>query len=536
MDPLAGLSARATPQSRRAAGAEHRGRGRNAAGGFAFALDDDVAPPPLPHPRRRRRHLLRRPARARPRDNARGGRCAAAPPDAPTRLVERGRRGLHRGRARRGRTRRCSRSPSRRRSPTTPAAAPRWPRCRTVARTGTHLFLFAALRRAVPRLGPWPAPRRRRAGTLDRDADDARLPGGEVPPARGLVAPRPAAAGAPGDRPTPRAADAVRLDRPAATSATDVPALIEAFVRGPGGDRRRRLGPARRASTRFPGRCCPTPRSARPAVWDALLDTGVPQTALMRQLPRLTRLGVLDRVAAPPRPSRRSSPTPSGCAGRASTRSTCWSRSARTPPGRSARGAGELDAVRQVVDALDAAFYTAFGAVEPAGKRTLLALDVSGSMAVPVSGLPITCREASAALALVTLATEPAATASASPPAAVAGATGAEAAAISPRQRLDDALAAVDRPAVRWHRLRAADGVGDGEAARGSTRSSSTPTTRPGPAHPPAPGAGASTGSGTGIEARLIVVGMTATDVSASPTRPTPGCSTSPGSTRPCPR
>ena len=30
-----------------------------------------------------------------------------------------------------------------------------------------------------------------------------------------------------------------------------------------------------------------------PAVWDALLDVGVPQTALLRQLPRLTRLGLM---------------------------------------------------------------------------------------------------------------------------------------------------------------------------------------------------------------------------------------------------
>lgn len=34
------------------------------------------------------------------------------------------------------------------------------------------------------------------------------------------------------------------------------------------------------------------------AVWDALLDVGVPQTALMRQLPRLTRLGVLPELGA----------------------------------------------------------------------------------------------------------------------------------------------------------------------------------------------------------------------------------------------
>jgi 60 kDa SS-A/Ro ribonucleoprotein len=42
--------------------------------------------------------------------------------------------------------------------------------------------------------------------------------------------------------------------------------------------------------------------------------------------------------------------------------------------GRGARGHGEWSPVRQVVDALDAAFYAAFGAVEAAGRRTLLAL------------------------------------------------------------------------------------------------------------------------------------------------------------------
>jgi len=37
----------------------------------------------------------------------------------------------------------------------------------------------------------------------------------------------------------------------------------------------------------------------------------------------------------------------------------------------------DVDAVRRVVDALDAAFYTAFGNVEPIGKSIMLALDVS---------------------------------------------------------------------------------------------------------------------------------------------------------------
>jgi 60 kDa SS-A/Ro ribonucleoprotein len=60
------------------------------------------------------------------------------------------------------------------------------------------------------------------------------------------------------------------------------------------------------------------------------------------------------------------------------------------------------------VDALDAAFYTAFDNVEPSGKRLLLAVDVSGSMTHgAVAGVRgLTPRDASAALALVTAATE----------------------------------------------------------------------------------------------------------------------------------
>jgi 60 kDa SS-A/Ro ribonucleoprotein len=76
--------------------------------------------------------------------------------------------------------------------------------------------------------------------------------------------------------------------------------------------------------------------------------------------------------------------------------------------GRGVRGRGEWVAVREIVDALDAAFYTAFGNVEPVGKRFLLALDVSGSMTGgSVAGVPgLSPRDASAALALVTVATE----------------------------------------------------------------------------------------------------------------------------------
>jgi 60 kDa SS-A/Ro ribonucleoprotein len=114
--------------------------------------------------------------------------------------------------------------------------------------------------------------------------------------------------------------------------------------------------------------------------------------------------------------------------------------------GRSALGHGEWTPTRAVTDALDAAFYAAFGAVEPSGRRTLVAVDVSGSMTARISGLPLSAREASAALALVQLATEPSATAVGF---SAAGTHWVRDAAlvplrISPRQRLDDALAVVD--------------------------------------------------------------------------------------------
>lgn len=140
-------------------------------------------------------------------------------------------------------------------------------------------------------------------------------------------------------------------------------------------------------------------------VWAALLDRGLPQTALLRQLPRLTRLGLTHGA------------TGHAIAKQLQDRQRLTS--ARVHPinvlvaqrtyasGHSARGESVWTPTPKISDALDAAFYQAYGAVEPAGKRTLLALDVSGSMTAPVSGLPLSCREAVAALALVTAATEP---------------------------------------------------------------------------------------------------------------------------------
>jgi 60 kDa SS-A/Ro ribonucleoprotein len=122
--------------------------------------------------------------------------------------------------------------------------------------------------------------------------------------------------------------------------------------------------------------------------------------------------------------------------------------------GRGMKGDGAWTPVPQVIDALDDAFYLAYGNVEASGKRIMLALDVSGSMGSPVHGMPyLSCREASAAMALVTAAVEPSyrivAFTKGSYPSQWSRTygsqydTGLTPLSISPRQRLDDVVRSI---------------------------------------------------------------------------------------------
>lgn len=205
---------------------------------------------------------------------------------------------------------------------------------------------------------------------------------------------------------------------------------------------------------RFPGlswEMLPDAALSEPAVWESLIAQGIPPMALLRQLPRLTRLGLL-QPHSPTLDVVTAQLTGVERLRRARVHPISVLVAARTyASGASVRGQSRWAPSAPVVDALDTAFYASFGAVAPAGKRTLLALDVSGSMTASISGLPLSCREASAALALVTAATEPSTT--------IVGFTGGplpgrwlrgrrgprgiSPLAVSPRQRLDDAIRAV---------------------------------------------------------------------------------------------
>jgi 60 kDa SS-A/Ro ribonucleoprotein len=122
--------------------------------------------------------------------------------------------------------------------------------------------------------------------------------------------------------------------------------------------------------------------------------------------------------------------------------------------GHGQRGKQTWTPVGPIVDALDGAFYAAFGNVPATGKRWLLAIDVSGSMdGGAIAGVPgLTPRIAAGALALVTAATEANYTMVAFTAAQGGyggqwggGDAGLTPLAISPRQRLDDVTRAMAR-------------------------------------------------------------------------------------------
>lgn len=102
--------------------------------------------------------------------------------------------------------------------------------------------------------------------------------------------------------------------------------------------------------------------------------------------------------------------------------------------GTGVRGSLTWDANADIVDALDDCFYLSFGNVNQIGQKIMLALDVSGSMGwTNVAGMPITPREASAALSLVTARTE-------TQRMIMAFCHKLVPLSISPRQRLDDVM------------------------------------------------------------------------------------------------
>lgn len=218
---------------------------------------------------------------------------------------------------------------------------------------------------------------------------------------------------------------------------TILPAVVQSFEQLKA-DPDKYLAMALVQNYNLPREAIPTELLKEPKVWEALLPK-MGLTALIRNLATMTRIGLIQ--------------SGSDAASLVATRITDGEalRKSRVHPiavlsalrtykaGRSVKGSNTWVPVPRVIDALDAAFYAAFGNVEPTGRRIELALDVSGSMeGGEVAGVPgLSPRDASVAMAMVTLAVEPKASTSAFSTRYLRDLD------ISPRRRLDDNIRAV---------------------------------------------------------------------------------------------
>lgn len=142
-------------------------------------------------------------------------------------------------------------------------------------------------------------------------------------------------------------------------------------------------------------------------VWAAMLDMGMPMTAMLRNLATMTRNGVLD------------SGDYRAVVLDAFDNQEIITKSRLHPmailigletyaQGHGMRGQNTWVPITSIVDALDGAFYKAFGNVQPTGKRLIVAVDASGSMTYgEIAGAPgMMPVKAAMAMALIFTATE----------------------------------------------------------------------------------------------------------------------------------
>jgi 60 kDa SS-A/Ro ribonucleoprotein len=305
-----------------------------------------------------------------------------------------------------------------------------------VARTGTHLFHLAAY---VKALGGWGRGTKRAFSRWYTD-----MPAGKL----ALQAVKYQSRDGFSHR------DVLRLSHPAPTGDASRDAVLDWMVKGwpsvgaaPHPDRELvKIWAFEQAKTArganlikliegygLPHECVPNDAKNDPAVWEAMLP-GMGLTALVRNLGKMTSVGLVGPLSA------------AAALAVERLRDLEEIRKARLHPlsilvalrtyaqGHGDKGKLSWEPVASVVDALDGAFYAAFKAVEPTGKRTMLALDCSDSMTwVKVAGMPITPREAVAAMALVTANVEP--------QHFICGfSNGYMPLTVSPRQRLDDVV------------------------------------------------------------------------------------------------
>jgi 60 kDa SS-A/Ro ribonucleoprotein len=157
----------------------------------------------------------------------------------------------------------------------------------------------------------------------------------------------------------------------------------------------------------LPHECVPNEQKKHPELWEAMLPS-MGLTAVVRNLAKMTNVGLLKPLGK------------ANGAVLAKLADVDAMKRQRVHPmallialkqyekGHGDKGKLSWVPVPAIVDALNDAFYAAFDAVIPSGKATLVGVDVSGSMAAPISGSStLSCCDAATAMAMLAIRTEP---------------------------------------------------------------------------------------------------------------------------------
>lgn len=158
---------------------------------------------------------------------------------------------------------------------------------------------------------------------------------------------------------------------------------------------------------RLPWEALPTEMLGQKEIWEAILPH-MPLHALVRNLGKMTSVGVIDSNLSTNTKMVVSKLSDKDNIRKSKLHPLALLNALKVyQQGHGDKGSLSWSPVTNVVDVLDEGFYLAFENVVPTNKNYMLALDISSSMnSNACSGAKLSAREASAALALVTMKTE----------------------------------------------------------------------------------------------------------------------------------
>lgn len=279
-----------------------------------------------------------------------------------------------------------------------------------VVRTSYHLFEFAQY---IDDLGGWGRAKRKAVASWyeDKDADALAYQAVKYRQRNGW---------------THR--DAMRLSHPQGVDArvgnfmlrgevaVDAPAILGGFQAVQAAISAKEVVSVLSTNKNLPWEALPTQFLTDADVWKTLFYNGaLGQTALLRNVTRFAKIGLFNDLKFAGDVSARLADAEAIRKGRMHPISYLNAKGIYengpivSTSGWNASRRKEWTVNAKVAEGLEAGFYASFGNIEPANKRTSLSIDTSGSMTWhgPAGLVGLDCREAAAAMAMVTLRSEP---------------------------------------------------------------------------------------------------------------------------------